>query len=123
METKEKWTSKDRHYFLKGNREPITFKLGSRHTNRHSLLYFDTEKGHQRELRYASNQKSPFVDEQEGPITLRHIIFENGTLPIVCLPTSSGTGSEATQFAVFTDRATGTKAAIASSRVGISPSL
>ena len=78
----EQWTKKDRHYFLKGNREPITFKLGSRHTNRHSLLYYDVDKGYQRELRYASNQKSPFVDEQEGPITLQHIIFENGTLTV-----------------------------------------
>tara|TARA_R110002020_G_scaffold27115_6_gene87360 strand:+ start:6828 stop:7577 length:750 start_codon:yes stop_codon:yes gene_type:complete len=82
MEKKEQWMIKDRHYFLKGNREPITFKIGSRHTNRHSLLYYDTDKGYQRELRYASNQKSPFVDEQEGPITLQHIIFENGTLTV-----------------------------------------
>jgi len=77
---KTTWVAKDRHYFLKGNKEPISFKLGSRHTNRHSLLWFDPDKGYERELRYASNQKSPFVDEQDGPVTLEHIIFENGTL-------------------------------------------
>tara|TARA_R110002012_G_C11574644_1_gene604729 strand:- start:487 stop:1275 length:789 start_codon:yes stop_codon:yes gene_type:complete len=95
METKEKkapapkqevkkdtWEYKDRNYFLKGNKEPITFKLGSRHTGRHSLLWFDPERGHQRELRYASNQKSVFVDEQEGPVTLQHIIFKDGALTV-----------------------------------------
>lgn len=71
---------KDRHYYLTNNVEPLTFKLGSRHTSRHPLMWFDDEKGHQRELRYATNQKSCFVDEQSGPVTLDHIIFENGTL-------------------------------------------
>ena len=71
---------KDRHYYLTNNIEPLTFKLGSRHTSRHPLMWFDDEKGHQRELRYATNQKSCFVDEQNGPVTLDHIIFENGTL-------------------------------------------
>ena len=71
---------KDRHYYLTNNVEPLTFKLGSRHTNRHPLMWFDEVKGHQRELRYATNQKSCFVDEQSGPVTLEHIIFENGTL-------------------------------------------
>jgi hypothetical protein len=71
---------KDRHYYLTNNVEPLTFKLGSRHTSRHPLMWFDDEKGHQRELRYATNQKSCFVDEQNGPVTLDHIIFENGTL-------------------------------------------
>jgi len=71
---------KDRHYYLTNNVEPLTFKLGSRHTSRHPLMWFDDNKGHQRELRYATNQKSCFVDEQSGPVTLDHIIFENGTL-------------------------------------------
>ena len=71
---------KDRHYYLTNNIEPLTFKLGSRHTSRHPLMWFDDEKGHQRELRYATNQKSCFVDEQNGPVTLDHIIFENGQL-------------------------------------------
>jgi len=78
----ETWVTKDRHYFLKGKREPISFKLGSRHTSRHKLLWFDPEKGYERELRYASNQQSPFVDEQKGEVTLEHIIFENGTLSV-----------------------------------------
>ena len=88
MKTKEKetpvktWEYKDRNYYLKGNKEPITFKLGSRHTSRHPLLWFDEEKGYNREMRYATNQKSVFVDEQDGPVTLAHIIFQNGTLNV-----------------------------------------
>ena len=88
MKTKEKetpvetWEYKDRNYYLKGNKEPITFKLGSRHTSRHPLLWFDPEKGYNREMRYATNQKSVFVDEQDGPVTLSHIIFQNGTLNV-----------------------------------------
>ena len=36
--------------------------------------------GYQRELRYATNQSSPFVDEQKGEVTLEQIVFRNGTL-------------------------------------------
>ena len=85
-ETKEapqtKWEYKDRHYYLTGDKEPLIFKVGSRHTNRHPLMWFDPEKGYERELRYATNQKSVFVDEQSGPVTLAHIVFEQGTLHV-----------------------------------------
>ena len=43
-------------------------------------MWFDEEKGYQRELRYATNMKSPFKDEQVGEATLKHIVFENGSL-------------------------------------------
>jgi hypothetical protein len=33
-------------------------------------------------LRYATNQNSPFVDEQKGEATLGHIMFKNGTLTV-----------------------------------------
>ena len=79
---KDTWEFKDRNYYLKGSAEPLVFKLGSRHTRRHPLLWFDPDKGYNRELRYATNQKSIFVDEQEGPVTLAHILFENGTLHV-----------------------------------------
>ena len=38
------------------------------------------EKGYNREMRYASNQNSCFVDEQDSNAILEHIIFENGGL-------------------------------------------
>ena len=79
---KPSWEIKDRNYFLKGNKSPLTFTIPSRHTMKHSLLYFDEEQGAQRELRYATNQKSPFVDEQKGQATMGHITFRNGTLHV-----------------------------------------
>jgi len=74
------WEIKDRTYILKGNKSPITYTLASKHHNRNPLMWFDEEKGYSRELRYASNQKSPFRDEQEGFSTLKHIVFRNGSL-------------------------------------------
>jgi hypothetical protein len=49
---------------------------------RKPLMYFDEEKGYNRELRYATNMKTPFVDEQNGPVTLGHIVFEDGVLTV-----------------------------------------
>jgi hypothetical protein len=77
---KPSWEIKDRTYYLTGNFNPLTFTLSSRHTSRYPLLWFDKETGEQREIRYATNQNSPFVDEQKGEATLGHIIFTNGTL-------------------------------------------
>jgi len=89
METKTKkkkssmfdnWEIKDRTYVLNNNYEPLTYMLPVRHTTKYPLLWFDEEKGFNRELRYATNQRSPFVDEQDGPATLQHIFFEKGVL-------------------------------------------
>ena len=71
---------KDRSYALLGNKTPITFTLASKHHSRTPLLYFDEEQGYSRELRYATNQKSPFRDEQQGRSTLGHIVFRDGFL-------------------------------------------
>ncbi len=64
-EVKETWELKDRLYFLK-NKKPLTLRLSTRHSPVTPMLYFDENLGHQRELRAAENQKSPFVDEQKG---------------------------------------------------------
>ena len=74
----EKYTSK--LYELIGKKQPLINRIPARHSRKTPLLYFDQEKGYQRELRYATNQKSPFVDEQSGPATLGHIVFRNGKL-------------------------------------------
>lgn len=79
---KPEWEIKDRTYILKGNREPITYTIQSRHSKKYSLLYFDPEKKEQRELRYATNQPSVFVDEQKGEATLGHIVFRDGVLTV-----------------------------------------
>lgn len=79
---KPEWEFKDRTYYLISNKQPIIATIPGKHTEKRSLLWFDPNKGYQRELRYATNQPSPFVDEQEGPATLEHIIFRNGTLTV-----------------------------------------
>ena len=73
---------KDKLYELTGRHQPIINKIPSRHTRKNPLMWFDEEKGYNRELRYATNQRSPFVDEQQGPATLGHIAFRNGKLHV-----------------------------------------
>ena len=79
---KPQWEIKDRTYLLLHEQSPLTYRLGSRHSTRYPLLWFDTEKKEQRELRYASNQNSPFVDEQKGQATMGHIVFDDGVLTV-----------------------------------------
>ena len=79
---KDSWEVKDRTYILTGNKEPLTFTIPSKHTRKHALLWYDTVKNEQRELRYATNMSSPFVDEQKGEVTLGHITFRDGTLHV-----------------------------------------
>jgi hypothetical protein len=76
---KPSWEIKDRTYYLLG-KSPLTFTVASKHTGRNPMLWFDINTGEQRELRYATNQNSPFVDEQKGQVTLGHIIFRDGSL-------------------------------------------
>ena len=80
--SKTEWEIKDRVYFLKGKKSPLTLKIPGRHTRKHALLYFDSVTGKQREIRYATNQDSPLVDEQKGEATLGHIMFKDGTLVV-----------------------------------------
>jgi len=79
---KPSWEIKDRVYYLKGNKNPLTLTIPGKHTRKHALLYFDPKTGKQNELRYATNQDSPLVDEQKGEVTLGHIRFDNGTLVV-----------------------------------------
>ena len=79
---KDTWEIKDRYYHLMHDKSPLTFRINSKHSARKPLMYFDEEKGYNRELRYATNMKSPFVDEQVGSVTLGHIVFEDGVLMV-----------------------------------------
>ena len=80
--TKPSWEIKDRIYYLKGNKSPLTLTIPGKHTRKHALLYFDPTSGKQREIRYATNQDSPLVDEQKGECTMGHIRFHDGTLAV-----------------------------------------
>jgi|TARA_Y100000033_G_C2718049_1_gene96822 hypothetical protein len=79
---KDTWEMKDRTYLLKGNMKPLTYTLQGKSRKRVPLVYFDEEKGYNRELRYATNQRSPFVDEQDANVLLGHIVFEKGVLRV-----------------------------------------
>ncbi len=81
-QVKDTWEYKDRNYYLLGNKKPLNYTITSRHTRRYPLVWFDEEKGYEREMRYATNQKSIFVDEQQGSATLKHIVFESGHLMV-----------------------------------------
>tara|TARA_R100000995_G_C3438754_1_gene102205 strand:+ start:37 stop:801 length:765 start_codon:yes stop_codon:yes gene_type:complete len=87
MSKKEKvaqpqWEVKERVYLLTGDKTPLTLTIPSKHTQKHALLYFDSEQQRQRELRYATNMSSPFVDEQTGEVTLGHIMFKDGKITV-----------------------------------------
>jgi len=78
--TKPQWEVRDRTYILKGHSTPLTYNLMSKHSQRYPMLWFDEKAGEQKELRYATNQNSPLVENQKGESTLGHIVFDNGTL-------------------------------------------
>ena len=80
--SKPEWEIKDRVYYLTGNKSPLTLTIPGKHTRKHALLYFDSATGKQREIRYATNQDSPLVDEQKGECTMGHIRFHDGTLTV-----------------------------------------
>ena len=73
---KNNWEIKDRRYILK-NGAALSHTLKS--TN---IFWFDEEKGYERELKYTSNQKTPFVDEFKGEARLAHITFRDGVLVV-----------------------------------------
>jgi len=69
------WEIRDRMYTLRDGLAPLTYTIRSQ-----GLYYYDEEKGYEREIGYAINQRSPFVKEWEGQIRKKHIMFENGSL-------------------------------------------
>ena len=72
----------DKTYRLLRGRAPLSFMIPGRSTNRKPLLYWDEEKGENRVLRYARNQRTPFEDEQDGNAIVEPIIFEDGMLHV-----------------------------------------
>jgi hypothetical protein len=72
----------DKVYKLTRNAAPLSFMLATRHTRRFPLLWVDPETGINRELRYARNQASPFVDEQDGNAIIEPVVFEDGFLRV-----------------------------------------
>lgn len=71
---------KSRIFILKSSRTPIRYMLSVKHTASKPLTYFDGQMN--RALRWATNQVTPFVDEQDGIATIEPVVFENGKLMV-----------------------------------------
>ena len=76
------WEIKDRVYILSQDRSPISWTIQSKHTVRKPLFWFDENTGENKEIRYATNQKSLFVSDQDGYVTLGHVTFLDGVLEV-----------------------------------------
>jgi len=72
---KETWETKDRIYYLSGDKKPLSRSIRSA-----NVYWFDKEQGYEREIKYCENQTTPFVDEMKGDQRLSHIIFRSGNL-------------------------------------------
>jgi len=64
------------------NGSPLSYTLASRNHPRYPLMWYDEETNTNRALRYASNQKSPFEDAQDGNSIIEPVIFEDGFLRV-----------------------------------------
>lgn len=64
------------------NGSPLSYVLPSRNNPRYPLMWYDEKNNVNRALRYATNQKSPFEDEQDGNAILEPIVFEDGLLTV-----------------------------------------
>jgi len=80
MKKQEKYV--DKTYRLLRDAAPLSFMLPVRNSRRSPLLHFDEDKGINRPLRYAVNQKSPFEDEQDGNAIVEPVVFEDGFLQV-----------------------------------------
>ncbi len=71
------WEIKNRMYKLTGGKQPLSHWFKSV-----GLYYFDENVGHEREIMYAENQNTVFVDEMKGDVLRGRIIFRNGILNV-----------------------------------------
>ena len=66
---------KDKLYELTINETPIVYIIKTK-----GILWFDPEKGYEREIKYCANQKTIFADEMKGVQRLEHVAFKDGKL-------------------------------------------
>ena len=79
---KNKPVLKDRTYKLTNNAAPLSTYISPGGNPRQPMLQFDEDKGTNREIRYAANQQSIYVDEQDGHVVVEPIIFIDGMLAV-----------------------------------------
>lgn len=69
-------------YKILTKRHGMTCTIANKHTERKELLHYDEKTDESRALRYATNQKSIFEDEQKGVVKTAQIVFEDGVLKV-----------------------------------------
>ena len=79
---KNKPVLKDRSYKLANNAAPLSTYISPGGNKRQPMLQFDEDKGENREIRYAANQQSIYVDEQDGHVVVEPIVFIDGMLQV-----------------------------------------
>jgi len=77
VKPKNTWEIKDRIYYLNRRRKPLSYSIPTS-----NIYWFDEEKGYEREIKYAQNQTTVFVDEMKGDQRLAHVVFRNGHLHV-----------------------------------------
>ena len=80
--TKKKTKSVDKFYKLTRDAAPLSYMLPTRNSRKFPLMYFDEDTNSNRVLRYSSNQKTPFEDEQDDNAILQPVVFEDGMLSV-----------------------------------------
>ena len=79
---KNKSVSKTRAYKLTNNAAPLSTYISPGGNKRQPMLKFDDVKKVNREIRYAANQQSIYVDEQDGHVVVEPIVFIDGMLTV-----------------------------------------
>lgn len=69
-------------FLLKGAYKSPSYIIQSKHKANSPLVYWDEQNQRNRSLRYARNQKSVFMDEQDEFAITEPIIFEDGELRV-----------------------------------------
>ena len=79
---KNKPVLKNKSYKLTNGATPLSAYINAGGNPRNPMLHFDEAKGENREIRYAANQRSIFVDEQDGHVVVEPIVFIDGMLTV-----------------------------------------
>lgn len=84
LEEIKAFTPKARQFIYIGTKgaTPVSASIANRHTRHKRLTWFDPIEQVEKELRYCTNQKSVFAEEQEGPKILGDILFIDGVLNV-----------------------------------------
>ena len=79
---KNKPVLKNKSYKLTNGATPLSAYINAGGNPRNPMLHFDEARGENREIRYAANQRSIFVDEQDGHVVVEPIVFIDGMLTV-----------------------------------------